>query len=1067
MSVPLWAQVNATGTISGQVTDPGGAAVPNATVKVTMENTGVSETRISGANGYYTASFLKAGAYTIEVSAPGFSTAIAKGLNLDIQQVLQQNFKLQVGAIQQQVTVESATPLLNTESVEVGNVISQTAIDQLPLNGRNFSQLALLVPGTTPGPVGGIRQTKGGNETQRDGAEITTSGARGSFNLFTIDGLDDRDQVVGTIKIFPNLESIGEFKIQVANTDAEFATGGAVINVITRSGSNQIHGSAFEFLRNQKFDARGFFDGQKPPFQQNLFGGSVGGPIRKNKTFFFADYQGQRVHSSATAIASEPTPAMRSGNYTGVATIYDPNTYSSSTNTRQPFPGNAIPATRFDAVGLNLLQIFPLPNLSGVVNNLRLNQLTVQSQDEWDGRLDQVFSENDTMFMRYTYGGADQSLPQDFPLEKNGVLNPLAFVGSSQRVNHAPSTQATLQEIHSFSPSLVNQIALGYTRWYLDVTPVDIGNYTSQKLGLQGSNTSYEGSGLAVLGLSGYTGESSSNSIPEIVPQNTLQLSDTLSYTRGKHSMKFGGSVVHNDFGFFQLTSPAGSLSYSGTYTNNPTSTSGTGNPWADFLLGLPASSSKVSLPDGVPYLSYTEAGLFWQDQWRATQRLTVTLGVRWDLFTWPTERYNRQSNFMPGSGAIALAGQNGASQALMAMHHNEFSPRIGLAYRLGEKTVIRTGYGLYFFNEQGTGGSARLFINYPFSQSYAVSCTSTVPCITTANGIPNTLSPLNLPSVVYIPPQGLNSNMQQWNFSVERQITQSLVTRVSYVGSHGNHLYIALNEDVAHPGPGAVAPRQPYPQYSSISAWEPDGVSNYHALELSAEKRLARGLMFNAGYTWSRALDMGGGGNSASAESRSNVQDPRNVRTEYGLASFNFSHRVTFSGVYDIPVGRGRRFLGNAGGVLNGIVGGWQADSIFAAQTGPPGTLSMATSTANTGTTQYPNRICDGGLPSSQRSVTHWFQTSCYVAPPIYTFGNAGRNVMIAPGYWSWDFGAHKDFRVTEKIGLTFRGEFFNILNNANFAYPSTSIGSAAAGTITAIVGTARQIQFALRLHW
>jgi hypothetical protein len=1066
-AAPVWAQVNATGTISGQVTDPGGASVPNATVKVTEQNTGVSETVTSGGDGYYTVPLLKPGVYSVEVTATGFNTEVAKDLNLDIQRVVQQDFKLQVGAIQQQVNVEGMAALLNTESVEVGNVINQTSIDQLPLNGRNFSQLALLVPGTTPGPVGGIRQSQGGNETQRDGAEITTSGARGSYNLFTIDGLDDRDQVVGTIKIFPNLESIGEFKMQVANTDAEFATGGAVVNVVTRSGTNGFHGSAFEFLRNQDLDSRGYFDGVKAPFRQNLFGGSIGGPIKKNKTFFFADYQGQRKHTATTTIDSEPTAAMRSGNYNGVATVYDPSTYVASGNTRQPFPGDVIPASRFDPVGVNLLQVFALPNLPGVVNNFRFVPLTVQSQNEWDGRLDQTFSEKDSMFARYTYGGEDQKIPADFPVQQNGVLNPLAFVGSTGRVNHAPSTQATLQEIHTFSPNLVNQIALGYTRWYLDVTEADIGNDTSQKLGLQGSNTTDEGSGLAVLSLSGYTGESASNSIPEIVPQNTEQLSDTISWTHGQHAMKFGGSVIHNDFGFFQLTSPAGALTYTGTYTNNPTSTSGTGNPWADFLLGLPASSSKVSVPYGVPYLSYTEGGLFWQDQWRATRKLTVTIGTRWDLFTWPVERYNRQSDFNPSTGGILLAGQNGASRSLMGVHHDEFSPRIGIAYRLGDKTVIRTGYGLYFFNEQGTGGSARLFINYPDTQSYAVSCTSTVPCLNTETGIPNALSPLNLPTEVYIPSQGLNSNMQQWNFTLERELTNSLVVRGSYVGSHGDHLYIALNEDVATPGPGAVAAREPYPQYSSVSAWEPDGISNYNALELSAEKRFAHGLMFLASYTFSRALDMGGGGNSASAESRSNVQNPKDVRAEYGLADFNFSHRFTFSGVYDIPVGRGRQFLGNASGVLNGAVGGWQADSIFGAQTGPPGTLTMATATSNTGTTQYPNRICNGALPSSQETVHMWFNTSCYVAPAIYTFGNAGRNVMIAPGYWSWDFGVHKDFRITEKFGLTFRGEFFNILNKPNFAYPSTSIGSAAAGTITSIVGNARQVQFALRLHF
>lgn len=1064
-ATPLWAQVNATGTISGQVTDPGGAAVPNAKVKVTEQNTGASESITTGADGYYTVSFLKPGVYTAEVTAAGFSTEVAKDLGLDIQRVVQQNFKLQVGALQQQVNVEGTAALLNTESVEVGNVIGQTSIDQLPLNGRNFSQLALLVPGTTPGPVGGIRQSQGGNETQRDGAEITTSGARGSFNLFTIDGLDDRDQVVGTIKIFPNLESIGEFKMQVANTDAEFATGGAVVNVITRSGTNGFHGSAFEFLRNQDLDSRGYFDGAKAPFRQNLFGGSIGGPIKKNKTFFFADYQGQRKHTATTAIDSEPTAAMRAGNYNGVDTVYDPSTYNASTNTRTPFPNDTIPASRFDPVGANLLQVFALPNLPGVVNNFRFVPLTVQSQNEWDGRLDQTFSDKDSMFARYTYGGEDQKVPEDFPVQQNGVLNPLAFVGSSGRVNHAPSTQATLQEIHTFSPTLVNQIALGYTRWYLDVTAADIGNDTSQKLGLQGSNTSYEGSGLAVLSLSGYTGESASNSIPEIVPQNTEQLSDTISWTHGQHAMKFGGSIIHNDFGFFQLTSPAGALTYTGTYTNNPTSTSGTGNPWADFLLGFPASSSKVSVPYGVPYLSYTEGGLFWQDQWRATTKLTVTIGTRWDLFTWPVERYNRQSDFNPSTGGILLAGQNGASRSLMGTHHDEFSPRIGIAYRLDDKTVLRTGYGLYFFNEQGTGGSARLFINYPDTQSYAVSCTSTVPCLNTETGIPNTLSPLNLPTEVYIPGQGLNSNMQQWNFTLEREITNSLVLRGSYVGSHGDHLYIALNEDVATPGPGAVAAREPWPQYSSISSWEPDGISNYNALQLSAEKRYAHGMSFLASYTFSRALDMGGGGNSASAESRSNVQNPKDVRAEYGLADFNFSQRFTFSGVYDIPVGKGRQFLSNANNVLNMVVGGWQADSIFLAQTGPPGTLTMATATSNTGTTQYPNRICNGAL--STPTAHMWFNTSCYAAPAIYTFGNAGRNVMIAPGYWSWDFGVHKDFRITEKVGLTFRGEFFNILNNVNFAYPSTSIGSAAAGTITSIVGNARQIQFALRLHF
>ncbi|MEO7141976.1 MAG: TonB-dependent receptor [Bryobacteraceae bacterium] len=1062
----LSAQVNASGTFSGQVTDATGAGVPGAQVKISEQQTGVSVTRDTSAGGFYTIPLLKPGIYTIAINKAGFSTSLRKDLTLQIQQVVQQDFKLQIGGVQQEVTVEGGAPLLNTESTEVGNVISEDATQQLPLNGRNFSQLALLVPGTTSGPVGGIRQSGGGNETQRAGAEITTSGARGTFNLFMIDGLDDRDQSVGTLKVFPNLESIAEFKVQVGNTDAEFATGGAVVNVVTRSGSNEIHGSAFEFLRNQDLDAREFFDAAKPPFQQNQFGAAIGGPIRKNKTFFFADYQGLRRHSSATSILSEPTAAMRAGDFSAYpAVMYDPTTYNAATNTRQVFPGNIVPANRIDPIAKNILQIFPLPNLSALTNNLRLNTLQVQTQNQWDGRVDQTFSERDSMFARYTYGGADETYPGLVPVEKNGALNPLSFAGS-RRLNHAPSTQATVQEIHTFTPSMVNQLALGYTRFYLQVTPLDLGTNLSTQLGLQGSNTSYVASGMASIGVSGYSGYSES-SVPEIVPQNTYQISDTLSYTHGSHSLKFGFSAVKNGFGFFQLSGSSGSLNYSGNFTNNPASPSRTGNGWADFLLGLPGSSTKAALPNGIPYLNYTEYGSFAQDQWRATTRLTVTMGLRYDLFTPPSERYNRQSDFIPGPGTIAIAGQNGVSSGILNTQKHDFSPRVGLAYRLGEKTVVRAAYGLYYFNEQGTGGSARLFINYPLSQQYSVSCSATVPCLTTAQGIPTTLSPNNLPSEVYIPTANQTANMQQWNFTVERQLTPTLVVRGSYVGTRANHLSIALDENVAFPGPGAIPARRPYPQYASISSWEPRAISAYNALELSAEKRWSNGLSFLAGYTWSKSLDEGGGGNSADAESRNNVQNPRDVNAEYGLSDFNYPQRFTLSTIYDLPFGHGRKYLGNSGRIVNGFAGGWGLTSIVTAQTGPPGTLSMATTTSNTGTGQYPDRVCNGNLSGSGRTIHNWFDTNCFKAPLPYTFGNAGRNIIIAPGLETWDLGAHKDFQLNERFGLALRGEFFNVLNKANFGYPNTSIGSLAAGTITYVVTTGRQIQIALRLHW
>ncbi len=1065
----LHAQVNATGTFSGLVIDPTGAAISRAQVKVTDEGTGIVTTKETAPDGYYTVPLLKPGVYSIEIGATGFTTAVRKDVGLQIQQVVQADFTLQVGNMQQQVTVEGGAPLLNTESTEVGNVLSEHSVQQLPLNGRNFSQLALLTPGTNPGPVGGIRTQGNGNETQRAGAEVVASGSRGSFNTFMIDGLDDRDQSVGTVKVFPNLESIGEFKVQIGNYSSEFAGGGAVVNVITRSGGNDFHGSAFEFLRNNAFDARQFFDAAKPQFQQNQFGGALGGPIRKNKTFFFGDYQGLRVHTASTSVLTEATNAMRGGNFSGVATIYDPGTYNAATNTRQQFAGNVIPTNRIDPIANNLLAIFAQPNLPGNRNNFRVNNLAVQVQDQYDVRVDQTFSERDSMFGRYTHGDADTTFPTT-PVLINGAINPLAFAqgtatAGSLRLNHAPSDQATLQEVHQFSPSVVNQLALGYTRFALRVVPLDQGFNIAQQLGLQGANTGENAGSMASLSISGYQGYSSSN-LPEIVPQNTWQISDTISYTKGAHSLRFGASIVHNGFGFFQLGAPSGSLSFTGVYSNNPATSAG-GNGFADFLLGLGASSSKSAAPYGVPYETYTEYGGFIQDTWRATNRLTVNLGLRYDLFTPLTERYNRQSDYLLGSGTLALAGQNGYSASILDTQTHDFSPRIGLAYRADDKTVVRAAYGLFYFNEVGAGGSTRLFINNPFAAQYAVSCAATAPCLSTSIGIPNVPSANNLPTNVYQPIPNLTPNVQQWNFTVERQFATSLVARVGYVGTRGTHLNLNLDENVAAPGPGAVPARRPYPSVATISAWEPRGPSSYNGLQASLEKRFTSGVSFLAAYTYSRSLDEGAGGNSSTGESRINIQNPRNLSADYGLSNFNYGQRFTLSSVYQMPFGKGRKFLTNAGRLTDALVGGWQISSIVTAQSGAPFSVSLSTPTANTGTFTRPNRICNGNLPSSKQTINAFYDTSCFVTPALNTFGNAGRNILIGPGLGTWDLGADKDFALTERFALQFRSEFFNVLNRANFGLPNGSIGSAAQGTITTVITNARQIQFALRLHW
>ncbi|MCS6952552.1 MAG: TonB-dependent receptor [Bryobacteraceae bacterium] len=1056
-----------TGTITGRVTDPSGAAVPKAEVTVTEQNTGLSQRTETGDTGRYTVPLLKPGTYTVTVKAPGFSTSVRRDLILQIQQTLDVDVQLAVGEVAQEITVFGGAPLVQTSTSDVGNVIPMDRIQQLPLNGRNFSQLALLAPGTNPGPVGGIRTQGAGNETQRAGAEIIANGGRGSFTNFMIDGIDNRDQTVATIKVFPAVEAIYEFKIQTSNYDAEFAGGGAVVNVITRSGSNQFHGSVFEFLRNSKLDARRFFDPGKPGFRHNQFGFALGGPIVRNKTFFFGDYAGFRSRREETFLLSVPSVPERSGDFSQSPNrIFDPLTFDPATGTRQPFAGNRIPASRIDPVANRLVALWPLPNLPARRNNFVHTPLRAVTQDQFDVRVDHNLSSKDNFFARVTYGRALVRWPAT-PAFRDGQPNPPAFmiVGTSPRNNDAPSFQATWQETHVFNPTLVNHFAVGYTRLVLRATPLDFGQNTAERLGLRGANTEPIGSSMANLNVAGIQAITPSSFVPLIAPQNTWQINDTLAWTRGAHSLKFGFSVIRNNFGFFQLRAPAGALDFGGVYTNNPASPGGTGEGFADFLLGLPNGSTKSTFTRGTPHVFYTEFGAFVQDNWKVHPRLTLNLGLRYDLFTSPYEKYDRQSNFNPRTASIDLAGTGGISRGILDVRTNNFGPRVGFAWTLTPRTVLRSAWGLFFFNEQGTGSSARLFINFPFAAEYSVSCSATAPCLRTQDGIP--LPAQAQPIAVYIPTANETSNMQQWNLTLERQLSETLVVRAAYVASKGTHLFIALDENVAVPGPGPIAPRRPFPAYSTISAWEPRGNSSFQSLQLSSEKRMSHGLSFLVSYTWGRSLDYGAGGNSSDGDPRINIQNPRNLRADRGLSNFDYRHRLSIGYIFELPFGRGRRWMHSAPAVVEQVLGGWQLNGIVTAQSGAPTTPVLATPTANTGTFTRPNRVCDGNLPEAQQTVERFFDIGCFVNPPAFQFGNSGRNIIIGPGLATWDFAAQKNFRLTERVGLEFRGEFFNLFNRANFGLPNRFIGSRAAGTITRVITNAREIQFALRLRF
>jgi hypothetical protein len=1067
----------ATGTIMGRVTDPSGAAVPGVNVTITEQNTGVPVKVKAATDGNYSVPFLKPGTYSVVVEASGFQRAERTNMILQVQAILEADFQLQIGVVSQKVSVVSEiAPVLQTASTEQGNVIDEQATQQLPLNGRNFSSLAVLAPGTNGGAQGNTQQTGGGNEMQRGGASVVANGGRDQFNDYLIDGLDDRDVAVGGIKVLPNLEGIEEFKDATGNYNAEFASGGAVVQVISRGGSNVIHGSAFEFFRNAGvLDARNElpFAPNVTPYYQNQWGGAVGGPIRKDKTFFFFDFQGFEYNKGSLVTLSEPTAAEEQGNFTAVPdVIYDPTTYNATTNTRTCFGApnpctNIIPTARLNQEAQNILPVYAPPNLSGIANNLTYDDVSDMRQTQFDVRIDHTVSPQDSFFARVTDGTSKLLWPGSapYPSSQNGGINPYTYTGTN-RANYAPSGQGTAQWTHIFSPTLINEFALGYTRFGLRVVPSDQGEDIATKVGITGANTCGICTSMTTLAVSNITEVYPANSVPEVVPQNAYQLNDTLAYVHGAHSMKFGFQGIHELFGFEQLGSLDGSLSFTGVYTNNPASSKGTGWAFADFMLGLPVSWGKGVYVQGTADVHYTEAGVFVQDQWRLRPNLTFNWGVRYDIFTPPVEKYNRQSDFDPVTGLIDVAGQNGWSRGMLDEHHDNISPRVGFAYTVTPKTVVRAAYGLFFFNEQGTGGSARLFIANPFASSFSFTCSATVPCLSTTNGIPSYTTGSASATAVYLPKENQSSSVNQWNLAIQRQLNSTTYVEVAYVGNKGTHLNIALNGDTPVPGAGSLASREPYPAYSSISTWQPIGNSSFNGMEISAQHRWAQGIWFFAQYTWSKSLDYGGGGNSNNSESRLNVQNQYDVDSSYSYSDFNYPSRFTLGHMLDLPVGRGRKFLTNAHGVEDAILGGWALRGIVTLQSGPPLTTTMNTSTANTGTEQYPNRVCNGTLPASQRSLAEWFNTACYTTPANYTWGNAARNIIVGPGLTDWDASLAKDFKLTEKLGMTFRWEWFNAFNTPNWGDPNTSIGASTVGEITS-TSNARICQFAVRFHW
>lgn len=1061
-----YAQVD-TGTISGVVRDSSAAVITSASLRIVHLGTAASVTLRSDGNGLFSAPALRPGEYQVSASANGFQTETKRGIVLRVQDRIALSFELAPSQVNSEVTVEDRAPLLESQTSSLGHVAEEKIIKDLPLNGRSFIKLATLAPGTTPSLRSAERNT------------FVANGTRPIQNSYILDGVENKNKIVGfdssTAQVIePVLDGIQEFKVQTNAYSAEFGqAAGAVVNVTLKSGTNSIHGSAFDFVRNSFFDARPYFQAtpERPLFIQNQFGATLGGPIIKDRTFAFASWQSQREVNSAPQVASVPTAIQKGGQFG--APVYDPATTrlgpDGKTYVRDLFPGNFVPANRFDPVSAKLVSLFPNPTAPGSAANFTSNQRQRISNDQVNVRVDHRLGARDNFFARYSSTVNTNILPAPLPEPANSpsIAEPVgrSWAGS---------------ETHTFGPTLISEVRFGYTTTRL-TQQVDKPRLFEQ-YGITGA-PNYEEirglplfsvTGLSTLGTAGPgvlgTPATGSGNLPIDKQGHVLQLAENLSWVKGKHTLKFG--FDHQEVLLYAQTTLQARPTYNfnGTLTQDPQKRPGTGAAFADFLLGY-ASGAGVSTR-GVSESKQNVFQGYVQDDWVATRSLTLNLGLRYELAMPFYETAGHYSNLVLEPGPLygtvldaPQAGKYGYRRSFTDPDWNNFAPRVGLAYKATQKTVIRSAFGVFYGRDENVPVARRPTNNPPYFVGKTYVSDQITPALILGQGIPS--NALDVSGIQY---PDVNSYLKstplpyvlQWNFNAQRELAGGFVLQTGYVGSGGRKLYTPLNVNLPAPGAGAINPRRPIPNYGGVFALSPSVNSSYNAFTTQLERRYSKGLSFLGSYTWAHTLDYAG----ANSDSDTAPQDPRNLTPNRGNAATDVRHRAVFSGSYELPFGRGRKFL-NSSAVASAIAGGWQISGITSYQTGLPFTPVLATDVSNTGTTARPNRVADGNLPSSQRTVSRWFDLSAFTTPAQYTFGNAGRNILRGPGLVNTDVSLARSFRISERSGVQFRAEAFNLFNTPQFGLPGATIGTASVGVITTVVNPERQLQFAARFSF
>ena len=1064
----VWAQ-QTTADVLGTVSDASGGVLPG--VKITVHNlaTGADYPATSDNAGNYTVTLLPVGRYSIKAVAPGFKTGMVPEVTLAIGDRLRQDVQLDVGGLEQSVEVTASSPALQADSSSVGNLINTNAMQDLPLNGRNFVVLTQLTAGAAEGDPGGLPSGTRPDDRRQTSA-VTVNGQPTSNNNFLVDGLDDNERSIGTVILKPSVDALQEMKVETSNYSAEFGrTAGGVINFVTKSGTNEYHGSVFEFLRNDKLDANTFFankTGQpKAPYKQNQFGGSIGGPIKKNKLFFFGDYEGFRMIQGQTYTSSLPTGPERQGNFAGLNAIFDPLstvTNAAGVSTRTRFPNDQIPTSRFDPVAVNFINLYPMPIASGLANNFTYQPNKSQNNDTMDARGDYRFSELDTLFARYSLNNTPTVLPPGCPLASNG-MSPVCDNATPGRAGTASqrAQSAELNYAHVFSPRVVMELKSGFSRYWIHSLPVNYGKNYSQQLGLSGVNIDSDSSGLSLIEPSGLTYLGDYTYIPLLTLDNAFQESGSVSYIRGSHSIKVGADLRRRQTDVFQSATARGQFNFDANLTNDPSgATSGSGNAVASLLLGDPASTTRSKFLVS-PGLRNWETDAFIQDDWRATHWLTLNMGFRWDYYSPMTEPFNRISNILLPQAKIVVAGQNGISDtAGVNPDYRDFSPRFGFAATIAKGTVLRGGYGISF--EPNMLASNMAMRNPPFVSLYSVTASVLTPLNRFQDGLPTPVAtdPANpTGGLIGVSPYGRQPYVQQYNLALQRELTHSFVLTLAYVGDLGRRQYLfngATQFNTPPPGAGAVQQRRPYysafPNASTIAICGPWYNTVYQGLQTTLERRFQNGLSVLATYTYSHAIDNEPGSAAGSGENIWN-----NPVAERGNSYLDLRHRFTLLGDYALPFAKGKK------GFAAMLAKDWGINAIVVLTTGIPFDITNSAARSNTGGVDRPNSIGDPTTGFTQ-SPSEWFNTAAFASQTLYTYGNLGRNVVHAPGRKDLDLAIHRDFVVREGMRLQFRAEMFNLTNTPAFAAPGAAFGSPTFGVISS-AGLPRNIQFALKL--